>query len=329
MTQRLAGLKQRWRRWAIRGRIPEPQPIRLRAARIYVFPSRAGFALLITLLVMLIASINYNLSLGYGLVFLLGAVFVLHILHAWRGLHGLELRLAPAEEIFADAQSAWHLQLRNAQRHERAGIVIRSADGQALGSTDLAANAQALLRLNLPGQPRGLRQPGLLTLETRQPLGWIRAWAHIAPDAPVLVYPAPHGEHPLPSRGQDGGDTGAGLASPQADDFAGLRTFQPGDSLRQVAWKQLARGQGMLTKVFASQQRPECVLDWDALSDEMDIERRLGQLTRWLLEARQHGLRCSLYLPGRRIGPGEDATHYRACLESLALHPAEADDAPR
>ena len=33
-----------------------------------------------------------------------------------------------------------------------------------------------------------------------------------------------------------------------SEDFYGLRDYVPGDSLRQVAWKTVARGQGMQLK---------------------------------------------------------------------------------
>ena len=324
LTEFRRGLRQRLRRLAVRGPVPEPLPLRLRARRVYVFPSKAGFALLGTLLVMLIASINYNLSLGYALVFTLGSVFAVHILHAWRTVHGLEINLGASEEAFAGSEAAWQLQLHNPQTHERPALRVLDGDGRLLHECDLAARARALTTLRLPVTQRGWRQPGQLSVESYQPLGWIRAWSHIEPDAPLLVYPAPRGELALPMAALESGDAGSGLRGQQQDDFAGLRSFQPGDSLRQVAWKQLARGQGMLTKVFASQLHPECVLDWDALPATLSVESRLSQLTRWVLDARAAGARTTLLLPGSQIGPGSDAAHHQSCLQRLALYEASA-----
>lgn len=56
-------------RWLFRVGAAEPAPIRLGQRRIYVLPSAAGIAFALALLVMLLAAINYNLSLGYALVF--------------------------------------------------------------------------------------------------------------------------------------------------------------------------------------------------------------------------------------------------------------------
>ena len=41
--------------------------------RVFVLPTRQGLAYAVSLLVMLVGAINYNLSLGYALVFLLPA----------------------------------------------------------------------------------------------------------------------------------------------------------------------------------------------------------------------------------------------------------------
>ena len=49
------------------------------------------------------------------------------------------------------------------------------------------------------------------------------------------------------------------------DDFAGLRKYQPGDSLRHVAWKAVARGQAVMTKQFSGLAAGELWLDWDSL----------------------------------------------------------------
>ncbi|MEN3113540.1 DUF58 domain-containing protein [Uliginosibacterium paludis] len=320
MTLLPSRVRQRLRRWALRNRAPERQPVRLGQRRVYVLPSRAGLALLLTLLAMLIASINYNLSLGYGLVFLLGSVFVLHILHSWRTLTNLEVSIAAHGESFAGGAASWRLTARNAARSERPGLRLKSAAGQILYEHfDVPANAQAELLFALPARARGLMQPGQLTLETTQPLGWIRAWSYLEPDAQAVVYPAPAGTRALPaglSPAQSGQN--ASLVAGQ-DDFAGLRKHQPVDSPRHIAWKQLAQGRGLLTKTWASAAARECVLDWRLLPAEQSLETRLSQLTAWVLEARAAGMRTTLILPDSETGPGEDAAHHQVCLLRLAL----------
>lgn len=312
-----ARLRQRFRRWAIRGRVPEAQPVRLPQRRVYVLPTRAGLALLATLLTMLLASINYNLSLGYALVFLLGSVFVVHILFAWRSLVGLQLEFQASGESFAGSSVHWQVTLGNEQAHERAAICLLDPQGALLGSTDIPPKSRQTLLLALPAPHRGLQQAGQITLECRQPLGWIRAWAYTEPDAPAVIYPAPLGSLPLPDAPGKAQQGSLG-ERPGQDDFAGLRGFQPGDSPRHIAWKQLAQGRGLMSKQFSGHAAPECVLSWATLPT-LAPEERLSQLTAWVLQARQCGARTTLILPDSQTGPGEDAAHHQACLLRLAL----------
>ena len=57
----------------------------------FVLPTRAGLAYLVALVVMLIGAINYPLSLGYALVFLLGGLGVSTILNTFRNLAHLRI----------------------------------------------------------------------------------------------------------------------------------------------------------------------------------------------------------------------------------------------
>ena len=75
-------LHQRVRRWLRFDGVVEPNPIVLGQGRIYVLPTRAGLAFIVALLIMLLTSINYTLSLGYGMVFLLGALMTVSAFHA-------------------------------------------------------------------------------------------------------------------------------------------------------------------------------------------------------------------------------------------------------
>ena len=77
-------LTSRLSAWLTRPHEHEPAPVRLTQRRIYILPSRSGLLLGMTLALMLLGCINYNLGLGYVLTFLLaGVAVVLHQRH-WR-----------------------------------------------------------------------------------------------------------------------------------------------------------------------------------------------------------------------------------------------------
>jgi uncharacterized protein (DUF58 family) len=74
-----------------------------------------------------------------------------------------------------------------------------------------------------------------------------------------------------------------------------VRSYQPGDPLRQLAWRQIARldpslGGQLVTKHFEGGALDELVLDLDALPARLDLELRLSRMARWVLEAELRSL---------------------------------------
>jgi uncharacterized protein (DUF58 family) len=178
-------------------------------------------------------------------------------------------------------------------------------------------NGGQWLELHYPTSKRGWLQPGRITAYTRFPLGLFHAWAYINIDMQALVYPAPSAERRLPAEVlvADGssGDQGKG-----DDDFSSLRPYHPGDSLRHVHWKALAREQGLVTKQFGGGVSEQLWLKWEVLGN-LPGEEKLSRLCRWVLEADSHGMAYGLQLPDREIAPQRGDAHRRLCLEALAL----------
>jgi uncharacterized protein (DUF58 family) len=112
------------------------------------------------------------------------------------------------------------------------------------------------------------------------------------------------------------------------DDFAGIRSYQPGDSLRHLAWRQIARldldlGGDLVTKHFEGGAVDELVLDFDAMPRTLDLELRLSRMARWVLDAEQRALPYGFRLDGRAFAASAGAAHQAACLRALALYGKE------
>lgn len=307
-----------FKRWLFRLYGAEAAPIILTQRRVYVLPTGAGLAYAAALGFMLIGAINYNLSLGYALVFLLTGLGLVTLLHTFRNLVQIEISPGRVEPVFAGDMAQFGLQLRNRRKQGRYAIHLNLAGGNAI-STDLAADAVTSLNLPLPTSRRGWLRPGRVTLQTRYPLCLVRAWSYVEPDMRCLVYPRPEASPP-PLPLSAAGEAGVARNGTGSEDFSGLRTHQPADSPRHVAWKAVARGQPLLTKQFTGAGTVQVWLDWNQLPPELDIEARLSRLTRWLIDAHARSLSYGLCLPGKTIPLGQGAQQLRDCLEALALH---------
>jgi uncharacterized protein (DUF58 family) len=295
--------------------------------RVYVLPTSAGLGFGLLLLVLLVGSVNYNLGLGFALTFLAGACAVVDILFTYRNLAHLRLRAGRAGAVFAGEEAGFELHLANRGSQPRFAVWVGVADaGFDPHVTDVPAGAGAAVVLAVPSERRGWMAAPRVRLATRFPLGLFRAWSYWQPDSRALVYPFPErAAVPLPMQGSDSA-TGAGSGG--HDDFAGVRSYQPGDPLRHLAWRQIARldpayGGQLATKRFDGGAGDELVLDFDALPAGLDLELRLSRMTRWVLEAEQRGLPYGFRLGAARFDAAVGAAHRAACLHALALYGGE------
>jgi len=313
-----AALHERFVAWALRVRPPEPAPIVLGQRRIYVLPTKAGLGYAAALLVMLLASINYNLSLGYALTFTLAGLGVVAILHTFRNLVHLRVRPGRVAAVFAGEVAEFRVLLRAGSDRRQIRLWLPNDTSVVV---DVAADADSEACLRLASARRGWLALPRLGLDTRYPLGIIRAWAYCAPEFRCLVYPRPaRAAPPLPWSAGDG--TGKRSGRLGSDDFAGLRQHQPADPPRHVAWKAAARlgaEAPLMTKQFAGAAAAQVWLDWDDLPDR-GTEDRLAILTRWVLDAHAEGLAWGLRLPGTTLAPGSGQAHLQAALTALALY---------
>lgn len=310
--------------WFSRPLAPESGIIVLGQRRVYILPTRYGFLYALVLVMMVLGAINYNLSLGFVLTFLLAAMAFTGMLHTWRNLARLQVTGARSNAVFAGGDAQFTLHLANPTDDARFAVGLSRARRARLGQgeaqfTDVPAKAAAQVSVSVPAARRGRLRPGRLTLFTHFPLGLYVAWSYLEPDVFCIVYPRPAPEGlPLPPAEAAAG-AGASHGSGQ-EDFFGLRPWHIGDPPRHIAWKAAARGQGLLTKQFTGQAATEIWLAWDQLPPNMNTEEKLSCLTRWVLDADARHLHYGLRLPGSVVAMAGGDAHRNRCLEALALH---------
>jgi len=306
-------------RWVWRDRV-ESGPVRLGRRRIYILPTRSGMTFALVLLAMLIGAMNYGNSLAYALTFLLAGMGMVTMVHTFRGLHGLLIRGGHCRAVFAGEDAVFPLRVENPGGQIRRALAI-GLEGGSQRIVDIDQEGASWIELHCRTAHRGRPSAPTCVVHTRYPLGLFRAWSRVRLAMDCIVYPRPATEGALPDALLHGhgsrGDRGRG-----ADDFAGLRDYTPGDSLRHVYWAGLARGEGLLTKQFGGDTSDEIWLRWTEVPVR-EVEARLERLCRWVLEADELGLAYGLELPDARIRPGRGDTHRRRCLEALALYGAD------
>ena len=312
--------RERFVRWLFRLGRDEKLPVVLTQRRIFILPTGAGVLYATVLVVMLIGAINYNLSLGHALVFLLAGIGLIGMLHAFRNLLGIKLHPGRAEPVFSGETAHFPLQIENTRPQPRGALEFSFGHNDRV-LCDVPPEERAVVAIPFATTRRGRIEPGRITLASRYPLGLFRVWSYPHPPLSCLVYPKPI-ETPLPSAmpaSQSGGM--AGIAG--QEDFSGLRQHQPNDSPRHIAWKAVARDfehRPLLVKQFDGGAIEELWLDWSLTPASTDVETRLSLLAGWTVRAEREHRRYGMRLPGCRIAPDSGATHRNLCLEALALY---------
>jgi uncharacterized protein (DUF58 family) len=311
-------LGRRAAEWARRRQGPDSLPVRLGRRRLYILPTRAGMAFTALVVTMLVAGLNYANSLALLFAFLLAGFALVAMHECHRNLLDLSLVEAAAAPLFAGSAGTVRLTLGNdASRLPRYRVRIAGADGAAV-ALDLPARGRGQVELPIRAARRGLQRIDRLRVSSSHPFGLFRVWTWIHAPIVVIVYPRAAGSLPLPAdSGTRAGAWARGAGG--ADEWFGLRPFRDGDSPRQVAWKAYAREAPLLVKEYSSAGAPLRMLSLDA-AGQPDIESRLAQLSRWIVDADSAGDLYGLALPGERIAPHRGPEHRHRCLSALALY---------
>jgi uncharacterized protein (DUF58 family) len=315
-------LQQRWRLWWDARHTPS-DTLTLTQRNVYILPTSAGWMFAGTLLILLVASINYQLNLGYLLTFLLAGAGVVSMQVTHNTLRGLQFHLRTTEPRFAGEAAPVEAVLTSDARRPRHGVGLRLAGAAADTWTwvDVPPLGQTSARLSFVPAMRGRHRVPTILIETRFPLGLFRAWSVWRPAAQVLVYPAPERPAvPLPaSRPVPGGPTQ--VRSTEGGEIEGVRAYRRGDPMKLVVWKKAAKametGGELVSRDTSASTASELWLAWQQ-AHHPDLEARLSRLTAWVVLTDRLGARYGLALPGRELPPGSGESHRRECLEALA-----------
>jgi uncharacterized protein (DUF58 family) len=312
-------LRRSYRSW-INRRIPPARSVTLDQKRIFIFPSRVGLFFALCLLLMLLTAINYQNNMSYALTFLLTTLFVIAVLHTYANLSGLTLHAVRAQAGFPGQQAVFEVLLERRRRRTHYALHLQWP-GSSEVLVNLVEDDSVRAQLHTPLGARGWYSPGRLLVESRYPLGLLRCWTWIDLELEALVYPKPEASAELPGLDSEQPDGAAALV-PGNDDFHGFRPYRPGDSLRQVHWKGLAKGQTLQTKQYTAYADRSVWLDWEMFPG-LGTEQRLSHLCYWALEFDRNREEYGLRLPGLVIEPDSGEKQRSRILKALAVYGLE------
>jgi uncharacterized protein (DUF58 family) len=298
----------------ISGEKATDEPVKLNHRRIFILPTHRGLNFAILAALLLLIAFVYNNNLVYLLAFLLASIFFITILHSYKSLAGLILQKGQSKAIFAGEAAGFDVHINNPVDVERYNLQITLEQTEVL---TIKPQSKASVTLYSLTKKRGWHTAGTVTFSSTYPLGLFRVWSPIRFNLKALVYPKPS-PHELPFPETPSAQSREGVSQKGADDFYGLKEYLPGNSTKHIHWKAFAKGQGLFSKQYSGDISAEIWLDYDYAPGH-NMEERLSQLCRWVIDAERIGIQYGVSLPGLKLSPGNGSLHYKKCLEALAL----------
>ena len=280
---------------------------------IRIVPTRSGLLFLGIATAVLLAAYNYKNSLAYFLGFLMINLFLISIVYCYKNLSGLRISSASAPSAFVGESALFPIRLEGKHR-DYYGIIVDSEQNE-LHKVDVHKGDEVMVDLLRDTLRRGLLSLGQFKLTSCYPLGLLRGSAWINLSQTLLVYPRPIDPKFLPPQSTISGEHGEENIA-DTGDFHGLRAYQAGDRMNQIAWKMVSKGQGMYCKQFSEPVGKSQLLSLNDLN-QYQLETALSYLCHWVLQAHQNGESYGLNL-GNVVQPmGNGNAHLKACLTLL------------
>jgi len=315
----------------LKRRIPRQVSHRLQHRNIFILPSKTGIGFSILIFLMWLLGTNYQNNLVLATAFLLLALMVVCIHHTYAYLAGLQISVQKTHSGFVGNTGKVDLLIKRLNSRVYESLMLDWGNDEPICIT-LTEEDQVKVSVPVHLKNRGWFQPDRLKVSTDFPLGLIYAWSYLDFDAPILAYPEPIESAVKPEQQtlDDTYDLEQQVMATGHEEFAGLREYQDGDSLRNIDWRAMARGQGLATRLYEDYVSQNYWLDWQ-LFDGLSREARLSRLCECVLQQESiaknnPALVYGLRLPGQQIEPNYGEQHKNKLLEALALFEIDKTD---
>jgi len=345
----MTALQSYWNKW-LNKRIPAASQHQLNHNNIFIFPAKFGLLFLSLCVLLFLLGTNYQNNLMLLLCYFLVAIFLVNLLASYINFARIELQIGRCPEVFVDdnlhiplwlnanndgtppAQGLLHFKFQTIKQKSNIKTKNHPLPPITLVDSDAFSNP---INLSQKCRQRGKLTLSRVTVESFYPLGLYRCWTHLAFTHQITVFPKPLPcEIQLHVSEHHSNKKSGEVANEQSghDDFSHLKAYQIGEPLSHVAWKQLAKGRGMVSKQFSSIGNH---IGWLKLSDSYShlnsesataLEKELSELCYQVIELSRTQQTYGLDLGALCISPNSGAGHRLACLDALANFPNGAND---
>jgi len=262
-----------------------------------------------------IVGVNTSSNIPLILGFLMLALQLLAIFLTAQTLHGLQLNWPTQIEGWAGEQLPLILQLTVPKGMRYLGLQLGPKGRRWEG---ICATGMQQIPVPWQGESRGLHKLPRLRIDSQAPLGLWVCWVRVQLATEALLYPVPIAAAVVEMPWPQAVGTQQAQQSAEPHDFHSLQPHRPEEGPQRLAWKQLARGHGELSKRFEAPSAKAVLL---SLQPGIEKEKGLSAIAARIKQLASSGDSYGLLVDHIDIPPANGAEHRRICLRSLALLP--------
>ena len=155
---------------------------------------------------------------------------------------------APANAVFAGNEALFTTVVSTSKLCRHYSLCLSWQD-KSSEFFDVEPGKEAHVSLRYQVGPRGLCRPGRVKVESCYPLGLLSSRTYVDVMHELIVYPYPVDMGNASPSAQSKYEVGP-VEKPGSDDYFGLRDYQLGDKVKNIAWRSYAKNDRLVVKQF-------------------------------------------------------------------------------
>jgi uncharacterized protein (DUF58 family) len=225
---------------------------------------------------------NYNIV--YIVLFFVFAVAGSSCIFGRLNLWGLDVQAVQSGEIYADTAATLPFKVINNAKNDAYAIYFEKSYISSIASNDFV-----MQNLQKTFSFRGYATIDALEIQSFFPFGHIKFSKKISINQRYLIYPKPQGVPLKKAFAKELAHFG------QLESFEDLKSYEAGESLSKIHWASVAKGE-LKSKKF-SYKNEDNTLHFYFTRAGNSTEKRLCQLTLWVIQASKSGFNYVVHLP--------------------------------